>query len=128
MVYLPNLFRAKSTKKSFDFADSVHLLDEESLLPRDIIEKRHRTYKMLASSLAFDFFGFQVWEESAEDTWLMTAIREHIGNIYMRQRCGQSFYKYTIAKIMDKFYDAVKAGAERYSLTSQYVAHFSELT
>lgn len=75
MVYLPNLFRAKSTKMSFDFADSVHLVDEESLLPRDIIEKRHRTQKMLASCLAFDFFGFQVWEESVEDAWLMTAIR-----------------------------------------------------
>lgn len=54
-------------------------------------------------------------------------IREHIGEIFKRQKCGKSLYKYHMVKKMDKFFEAVSSGAEWFSLTSQYVSHFSEI-
>ena len=105
----------------------MHIFDEDVLLPRNVIEKRHKIYKILATCLSYDYFGYQVWEESEEDAWLVASLRERIGDRYKRLKCGQSLYRYHIMKTMDKFYAAVKAGAERFSLCSKYVPHFSEL-
>ena len=37
-------------------------------------------YKHLAIAVAYDFFGSKVREAKPEDLWLMTAIRERIGD------------------------------------------------
>lgn len=96
-------------------------------MPRNVIEKRHKIYKILGTSLAYDFFGSQVWEESIDDAWLITSLRERIGDRFKRLKCGQHLYRYHLMKTIDKFFDAVKMGAERFALTSQYVSHFSEI-
>jgi hypothetical protein len=88
MIFLPNLFRTKSIKQSIDFTDGIHIFDEEVLLPRNVIEKRHKIYKILATSLSYDFFGSMVWEESEEDAWLITGLRERIGDRYKRKKTG----------------------------------------
>lgn len=128
MIFVPNLFRTKSIKQSIDFADGIHIFDEEVLLPRNVIEKRHKIYKTLASSIAYDFFGAMVWEEAEEDSWLLTGLRERIGDRYKRKKTGQSMYRYQIMKTMRKFTEAVEQNSERFSLGSKYVPHFSELT
>jgi hypothetical protein len=68
IIFLPNLFISKQAKQSINFSDCIHVFDEEYiLLPRNVIEKRHRIYKTLASSLAYDFFGNKIIEEEAID-------------------------------------------------------------
>jgi hypothetical protein len=42
MIFVPNLFRTKSIKQSIEFADRIHIFDEEVLLSRNVIEKRHK--------------------------------------------------------------------------------------
>ena len=88
------MFRRKSLKQSLDFADGIHVFDEEVLLPRNVIEKRHKIYKILGTSLAFDWFGATIWEKSIEDTWLLCGMRERIGDRYRRKKTGISMYKY----------------------------------
>lgn len=127
ILFLPNLFRSKQPKQSIDFTDNIHIFDEQTLFPRNAIEKRHRIYKIMATSLAYDYFGNQVWEESQEDAWLIVSLRERIGDRFKRLKCGQNLYRYHLMKTVEKFFDAVKAGAERFALTSQYISHFSEL-
>jgi hypothetical protein len=95
-------------KQSINFASGIHILDEDLLLPRTVIEKRHHLYKVIATSISFDWFGNQVWEETPEDSWLISAIRERIGDQYKKQKCGVSFYRYQLAKKMKKFYKLVK--------------------
>jgi hypothetical protein len=68
---VPNLFLKNCRKQSIDFSGGVHILDEELLFSKNQQEARHKTYKYLASSLAFDFFGGQVYESSPEDFWLL---------------------------------------------------------
>lgn len=102
-------------------------MDEQILLARNIIEKRHRIHKILATSLAFDYFGSQVWEESQEDAWLLVSMRERIGDRFKRAKCGHNLYRYHLHKTIDEFVGAVQAGAERYALTTRDVSHFSEL-
>lgn len=97
-------------------------------MPRNVIEKRHKIYKILATSISYDFFGSMVWEESEEDSWLITGLRERIGDRFKRKKTGQSMYRYYIMKTMRKFTEAVEANSERFSLSSKYVPHFSELT
>ena len=103
------------------------MFDENVLLPRNVIEKRHHIFKTLATSLSYDYFGNQVWEDLQQDAWLTTSIRERIGDLYKRNQCGSSFYRYSIAKRMKQFYRLVKANTERFSLSSKYVPHFSEM-
>lgn len=126
MLFVPNLFLRKQEKQSLNFANCLHIFDENVLLPRNVIEKRHHIYKTLATSLSYDYFGNQVWEETSEDAWLVTGLRERIGDYYKMQKCGKQFYRYTIAKRMRKFYKKVKANAERFSLSSKHVPHFQE--
>ena len=128
LVFVPNLFRRKSIKQSLDFADGIHVFDEEVLLPRNLIEKRHKIYKILGTSLAFDWFGAMVWEKTIEDAWLLCGMRERIGDRYRRKKTGVSMYKYQIMKTMRKYTDAVEQNSERFSLASKYLPHFSELT
>jgi hypothetical protein len=78
------------------------------LIPRNIIEKRHKLYKTLATSISYDYFGYKVMEENPSESWLLVGIREHIGEIFKRLKCGKSLYKYHIIKKMDKFIDAVE--------------------
>ena len=58
--------------------------------------------------------------------WLLTAIQEVIGDHYLRQKSGSWMYEYIVSKRMKKLYKLCKVGAERFSLNSQYVPHFSE--
>ena len=88
MVFLPNLFTSRQIKQQINFANCIHIFDEEILLPRNVIEKRHKIYKILATSLAYDYFGNMVWEESEEDAWLITGLRERIGDRNKRLKCG----------------------------------------
>lgn len=88
MVFLPNLFTSKQIKQQINFSNCIHIFDEEILLPRNVIEKRHKIYKILATSLAYDYFGNMVWEESEEDAWLITSLRERIGDRNKRLKCG----------------------------------------
>jgi hypothetical protein len=69
--------------------------------------------------LAYDFFGGKVYAESHQDEWLLSGIREHFGNIFKRQMCGFSLYKYHISKTQDKYFEASRAGVERYGITKQ---------
>jgi hypothetical protein len=64
MIFVPNLFITKSINQSIDFADGIHIFEEEVHLPRNFIEKMHKIYNILASSIAYDFFGAMVWEEA----------------------------------------------------------------
>ena len=57
-------------------------------MPRNVIEKRHKIYKTFATSIAFDFFGNMVWENSEEDAWLLAGLRERIGDRNKRKNCG----------------------------------------
>lgn len=67
LVFLPNLFLRKQAKQSLDFATCIHIFDQDVLLPRNVIEKRHKIYKVMATSIAYDYFGNQVWEEKESD-------------------------------------------------------------
>ena len=71
LVFVPNLFLKKSRKQSVDFTGGLHILDEELLFPKTQQEGRHRTYKYLACSLAYDFFGAKVYEDNPSDFWLL---------------------------------------------------------
>ena len=102
-------------------------MDEQILFAQNVIEKRHRIHKVLATSLAFDYFGSQVWEDSQEDAWLLVGLRERLGDKFKKLRCGNSLYRYHLHKTREKFVRAVQAGAERFALTSRYVSHFSEI-
>jgi hypothetical protein len=42
----------------------------------------------MATSLAFDYFGNMVWEESELDAWLLAGLRERIGDRNKRKHCG----------------------------------------
>ena len=128
MLFLPNLMPSSKVKQSIDFCDCIHVFDEETLLPRNVIEKRHKIYKTFATSIAFDYYGNKVWEETEEDAWLIAGLRERIGDRNRRKHCGQAMYKYNVMKTMRKFVTAVQSNAERFSLSSKYVPHFSELT
>ena len=64
LIFVPNLFNRKQIIQSIDFAGCVHIFDDDILLPRNVIEKRHKIYKILATSISFDYFGNQVWEET----------------------------------------------------------------
>jgi hypothetical protein len=71
IVFVPNLFTKKSRKQSLDFTGGLHILDEELIFPKKQLEGRHRTYKYIASSLSYDYFGAKVYEESPADFWLL---------------------------------------------------------
>lgn len=127
LLFLPNLFLSKHPKQCISFADGLHIFDERILHPRNIIEKRHKIYKALAAGLSYTFFGDLSWEESPEDAWLLVGLRESTGDRFRKLNCGQNFHRYQLMKTQNKFFQAVKAGAEKYSLTSRYASHFSEL-
>lgn len=75
----------------------------------------------MASSLAFDFFGGKVFEESPEDFWLLQGIRENIGNHYKIIKFGILLYRYHIMKTIESVYRKTKHGIERYPLKSDEV-------
>lgn len=118
---------AKSLKPSVNFL-GLHVLDEIALHPRNLLEKRHRLFSNLTSTLAYSFFGAGIWEESGVDRWLLNGIRAQLGAIMMREKCGESFYKYQVSKLMDKFCDGVASGAERFALNSRFVSDPNELS
>ncbi len=80
------------------------MLDEELLFQKTQLEGRHRTCKYLSASLAFDFFGGQVYEESPEDQWLLIGIRESIGNHFKIAKFGMWLYRYHIMQTVDAIY------------------------
>jgi len=97
----------------------VHILDEELLFSKNQQEARHKTYKYLASSLAFDFFGGQVFENTPEDFWLLQGIRENIGNHYKTAKFGTLLYRYHIMQTIESVYKKAKYGIDRYPLNSE---------
>ena len=46
-------------------------MDEEIIFNRNQLENRYKTFKHIASTLAFDFFGGKVFENTPEDWWLL---------------------------------------------------------
>jgi len=80
IIFLPNLILRKDLKQSMNFSNCIHIFDEELLLPRNVIEKRQKVYKALGTSISFDYFGNQVWEQTQEDAWLIASIRERVGD------------------------------------------------
>lgn len=118
LVFVPNLFLKSSRKQSLDFGGGLHILDEELLFQKTQQEDRHRTYKYLSASLAFDFFGGQVYEETPEDYWLLVGIRESIGNHFKITRFGMWLYRYHIMQTIDSVYRKTKHGFERGPLHS----------
>jgi hypothetical protein len=101
---VPNLFLSKSRKQSLDFTGGLHILDEELLFIRGQQEGRHRTYKYLSSSLAFDFFGGRVYEETPDDHWLLVGIRESIGNHFKILKFGTLLHRYHIMQTIESVY------------------------
>jgi hypothetical protein len=114
-------------RQSIDFSNCLHIFDDEILLPRSTVEKRHQIYKQLATSISYDYFGNQAWEETTQDAWLVQSINERIGDHYLRLKCGPSFFRYQVAKRIKRFFKLVRANAERFSINSKFVPHFSEL-
>lgn len=127
MVFLPNLIPSNQIKQSINFGSCIHVFDEEVLLPRDILEKRYKIYKTFGASLSYDYFGYQIWEENELSDWILTSLRERMGEYYRKKKCGKSFYKYQLMKTMNSFYEIVKTGAERFPISGQEVPHFSEM-
>lgn len=101
IVFVPNLFPCQSRKHSIDFAGGLHILDEEILFQRNVLENRYKTYKYLTTSLAFDYFGGKAIEETSIDFWLILGIRESLGNHIKVQRCGVLLYRYHIMKTIE---------------------------
>ena len=66
-----NIFSTKDLKQSFDFSGGLHIFDQFLLFKSNQIEKRHKTYKHVASALAFDYFGAQIVEKTPSDVWLL---------------------------------------------------------
>ena len=116
LIFLPNLFPAKFPKQSFDFAGGLHLMDQELLFKANQIDKRHHLYKHLAGCMAFTFFGGRVREENWSDTWLLVAIRERIGDRFVKSKCGALLYRYKIWSRIEKLYKKIKMGAEVHPL------------
>jgi hypothetical protein len=127
LVYLPNLASAKSLRPSVNFG-GLHIMDEIGLHPRNLLEKRHRLFRNLALTLSHAFFGASIWEETQYDRWLLNGIRAQLGAIYMREKCGDSFYRYQVNKLMDRYCDGAASGIERFPLTSRLVADANELS
>lgn len=71
MVFVPNLFLRNQKKQSINFIGGVHILDEELLYPKNVVEGRHRTFKAIASAIAFNYFGGKVFEATPDDFWLL---------------------------------------------------------
>jgi DNA-binding phage protein len=113
ICFVPNLFLKHSRKQSIDFTGGLHIMDEEILFAKTQLEGRNRTYKYLASALAFDYFGGKVFEESPEDTWLLVGVRESIGNHYQITRMGVLLYRYHIMQTIESVYKKAKHGIER---------------
>lgn len=118
LVFVPNLFISKARKQSLDFAGGLHIFDEELLFRKNQLENRYSTYKNIAMSISFDYFGNKVYEESADDQFLIVGIRESIGNHFKILKCGVLLYRYHIMKTIEDVYKKMKLGVERYPLSS----------
>ena len=57
LFFVPNLFLRKQQKQSINFAGGIHIFDQDILLQRNVVEKRAKITRILATSLAFDYFG-----------------------------------------------------------------------
>lgn len=84
----------KFPKQCVSFPEGLHIFDEQILVRPNQIDKRHHLYKHLASAITFDFFGSKVREAKPEDQWLITAIRERIGDRMKKKKCGMLLHKY----------------------------------
>jgi hypothetical protein len=82
------------------------------------IDKRHHLYKHLAIAVAYDFFGSKVREAKPEDLWLMTAIRERIGDRMKKKKCGMLLHKYQVMRQIETLYTQMRNGAELTPLQS----------
>ena len=91
---MPNLFPLKNAQQSLNFADGLHILDQDILFRPNQIDKRHHAYKHLTSALTFDFYGSMVREMYPSDLWLIVAIRERLGDRFKKRKCGALLYKY----------------------------------
>jgi hypothetical protein len=59
----------------------------------------------VGGTVSFDFFGSTVREELDSDMWLLTSIRERIGDRMKRQKCGFLLYKYQTMRSIERIYD-----------------------
>lgn len=94
LLFLPNLLLDKSEKQSICFSDGICAFDESIVRSRAIIEKRFKIYKTIATALSHTFFGDLSYEETPEDAWLLTGLRESIGHRFLKAKCGNNFYRY----------------------------------
>jgi hypothetical protein len=91
----------KFPNQCISFPEGLHIIDEQILVRPNQIDKRHHLYKHLASAVTFDFFGSKVREAKPEDLWLITAIRERIGDRMKKKKCGMLLHKYQVMRSIE---------------------------
>lgn len=66
------------------------------LYPRDIIDTEIEVTRKLVHSLATQYFGIFINPNERTDTWIVCGIAYFMTDLYLRQLCGNNYYRYQI--------------------------------
>lgn len=66
------------------------------LYPRDIIDTEIDVTRKLVHSLATQYFGIFINPNERTDTWIVCGIAYFMTDLYLRQLCGNNYYRYQI--------------------------------
>jgi hypothetical protein len=65
--------------------------------------------------------------EQQSDHWLLTGIRQCLGNHIKVMKCGSLLQRYHIMKKIEKVYKMIRQGSERYPLNSEVYPDMNDI-
>ena len=126
ILFLPNLSNCLYHRRIITH-NNLLLIDSKVLTDFKFIERRHRPYFILAQSIASNWFGSLIMEDSYCDYWLLNGIRQFIGKFYAMKKCGEMLQRYRNMKDIRKLYKMIKKGQDSIPLYSNCFATPSEI-
>lgn len=66
------------------------------LYPRNVIDTEIEVTRKLVHSLATQYFGIFINPNERTDTWIVCGIAYFMTDLYLRQLCGNNYYRYQI--------------------------------
>ncbi len=126
IAFLPNLSDCLYHRRII-LHNNLLLIDSKVLTDFKYIERRHRPYFLLAQSIASNWFGSLIVEDSYCDYWLLNGIRQFIGKFYAMKKCGEMLQRYRNMKDIRKLYKMMKKGEDTIPLYSNCYATPSEI-
>ncbi|KAL1919293.1 uncharacterized protein VTP21DRAFT_1986 [Calcarisporiella thermophila] len=78
------------------------ICSSDLLYPEDVIDQVYETRRVLAQSLACQWFGINIVPKTWSDTWLIVGLSNYVTGIFFKRHLGNNEYRYRLKKDIER--------------------------